>query len=352
MVTLPLEQEGKEEQYSEEESAAMRVYSKWSKLVVNICVKNDNDEIVAHGSGFLWDDKGHVVTNAHVLHIGQEYLISHVSKGKVAMVEARLLGADSLRDVAVLRMNGKPTKFNSYQGGVPRVGQRVHVLGSPFGLEQSLSVGVVSATGRELGIRRDRPPLFDLVQMDAAVNRGCSGGPMVSASGRLLGMTVAIATPTGAFAGVGFSVPYETVRNCAEVIIESDGKRVPPFATLGVVLASPRAVASLGVRDGLLVVRTRHGGPAQKAGLRGTETIAGSVVLGDFIVGIEDVHVKKVADVWRALRKHEVGDEITIRVRRLNEGPVSMNITLMDRQEIGEDAIHSAKVSPSPFAKL
>ncbi len=331
------------EEYSAEETAAMGVYGRWRKLVANISVTDEEGDTVGQGSGFVWDGAGHVVTNAHVVGGGDVYTVTFgTSTRQQAQVTARLLGADKLRDVAVLRLDEVPFECPPLRGGAARVGQRVHVLGSPFGLEHSLSVGVVSATGRELTVRRERPPLFDLIQIDAAVNRGCSGGPVLSATGRVLGMTVAIATITGAFAGVGFCVPYETVRLCAEVIIESEGERVPPFATLGVVLAPAATVKSLGVGDGLLVVETREGGPARKAGVRGTERVEGGlVVLGDFIVRIEEVEVRKVIDVWRALRKFQVGDDIEIDVRRQNQGRVTLHVTLMDRQKIGEDAVES-----------
>eukprot|EP00171_Calliarthron_tuberculosum_P017142 IDg17142t1 len=177
------------------------------------------------------------------------------------------------------------------------------------------------------------------IRVDAAMNRGCSGGPVLSSAGAVLGMTVAIATPSGAFAGVGFAITHESLVASARVLIESNGLHVMPCVALGVALAPRAALRTLRMRGGLLVLSTRAGGPARRAGMRGTVVLPGGAVsLGDVIVRVGGEPVSVSADVWRALRRCAVGDRISVVVRRQSVGELVLSVELMDMHDTGEDA--------------
>lgn len=184
------------------------------------------------------------------------------------------------------------------------------------------------------------------------MNRGCSGGPVLSSSGAVLGMTVAIATPSGAFAGVGFAIPFETLRTSARELIASQGARAPPCVALGVVLAPRAALRTLRIPEGLLVLSTRKGGPASRAGMRGTVVLpGGGISLGDVIVRVGDALVSVSADVWRELRHRSVGDRVDVAVRRPGVGELVLSVELMDMHDVGEDAIAERRQS-APRPKL
>lgn len=265
------------------------------------------------GSGFIWDDKGHVVTNYHVVQ-GSASLSVIINNHEY---EARILGAEPKRDIAVLAVKFdpkettlKPVKLGSSSRLM--VGQKVLAIGSPYGLDRTLTTGVISALGREiLGVGKVTIP--DMIQTDASINPGNSGGPLLDSSGRLIGINTMIYSKTGSSAGIGFAVPVRFVRRIVPQIIAT-GKAVTP--ALGLTLFDDDVSRRLGIQ-GVLVRNVATQGGAAQAGLRGTERLpSGRIMLGDVIVGIDKRKVKNYDDLFNALDSHAPGDQVTVRYIR------------------------------------
>jgi len=281
------------------------------------------------GSGFVWDDKGHVVTNWHV--------VRNAARAKVTLgqglesYDAILVGADPENDIAVLRIEGngldalskaKPVPIGSSSSLV--VGQAASAIGNPFGLDRTFTKGVVSALGREVrGVTG--AIIRNCVQTDAAINPGNSGGPLLDSNGRLIGVNVALVSNTGGFSGIGFAIPVDTVRRVVGQIINSGRVRKP---SLGVVIADDSAVRNLsksfngGAKmQGALIMEATPGGPAAAAGLKATRRGFRGLELGDLIVGVGREKVKCVEDLLSAVDALKVGDLVAIKYRRGAMGP-------------------------------
>ena len=264
------------------------------------------------GSGFVWDQEGHVVTNFHVTQQGDAFSVTLADQSEW---EAKVAGAAPDKDVAVLRIKAPREKLvplvrGSSQGLV--VGQRVLAVGNPFGLDHSLTVGVVSALGRELRSPNGRR-IRDVIQTDAAINPGNSGGPLLDSSGRLIGVNTAIFSPSGAFAGVGFAVPVDTVVRLVPQLI---AKGRISTAGIGVTLIPQRYNAQLGI-DGVAIAEVLPDGPAARAGLQGAQmTRAQRVMLGDRIVAVDGKPVKSEDDLRDAFEAAGVGGNVTLTIVR------------------------------------
>ncbi|HEX9734858.1 MAG TPA: trypsin-like peptidase domain-containing protein [Thermoanaerobaculia bacterium] len=265
------------------------------------------------GSGFVWDDAGHVVTNYHVVQGGQRFIV-YFADGTEA--DAEPVGGAPNKDLAVLRVKAprerlRPIRVGSSAG--LRVGQEVLAIGNPFGLDQSLTVGIVSALGRELASPAGQP-IRDVIQTDAAINPGNSGGPLLDSAGRLIGVNTAIYSPSGASAGIGFAVPVDTVKELVPQLIEH-GKPIKPG--IGVSLVSDLVARRNGVR-GAIVGATTPGGPADRAGITGVQRTRRGEVLGDVIVAVDGQGVDSVNDL--ALAFEEAGVGATVRLTVVREG--------------------------------
>ncbi len=262
------------------------------------------------GSGFVWDDQGHIVTNYHVIQSGERF---KVTLGEEEY-DARLIGIAPRKDLAVLRIEAprrslRPIPLGSSSRLV--VGQRVLAIGNPFGLDQSLTTGVVSALGREL----ESPagfPIRDVIQSDAAINPGNSGGPLLDSSGRLIGVNTAIYSPSGASAGIGFSVPVDTVRQLVPQMIEY-GKPIQPG--IGVELVEDRLARRVGVR-GVIVRQVSPDSPAERAGIEGLRQTRRRVLLGDVIVAVGDKPVESLQDLVLAFEDIGVGGTARLTLER------------------------------------
>ena len=264
------------------------------------------------GTGFLWDRRGHIVTNAHVVE-GASSATVGLPGGEVR--RARLVGLDPLHDLAVLRID--PSGADPIPLGTSadlRVGQSVYAIGNPFGLDLTLTAGVVSALDRELPGARGALAIGGLVQTDAAINPGNSGGPLLDAAGRLIGVNTAIFSPSGASAGIGFAVPADTVAHVVPQLIE-DGRFTPP--TIGIRI-DPRLdlLARRNGQPGAAILSVEPGGPAAQAGLRGARQGARGIVLGDSIVAVAGRAVEDGATLRAALGAHEPGETVTLSIRR------------------------------------
>ena len=264
------------------------------------------------GSGFIWDDNGHVITNFHV--------IQNASGAKVTLADqstwdARLVGTAPDQDLAVLSIDAPRHLLKPLPIGRStnlQVGQNVFAIGNPFGLDQTLTTGIISALGREIESVSGRT-IPDVIQTDAAINPGNSGGPLLDSAGRLIGVNTAIYSPSGSSAGIGFAVPVDTVNRVAPQLIRH-GRVIRPG--LGGRFANDVTARRLGI-DGVLTMEVVQGGAAAKAGLRGMQrNRRGDWILGDIIVGIDGEPVESLDDLMRALDQHNVGDTVQVAVLR------------------------------------
>ena len=266
------------------------------------------------GSGFVWDVDGHVVTNFHVIQ-GSER--ARVTLNDQTTWEARLVGASPEKDLAVLELDLPRNRLTPLALGTStdlRVGQKVFAIGNPFGLDQTLTTGIISALGREIESVA-RIAIREVIQTDAAINPGNSGGPLLDSAGRLIGVNTAIYSPSGAYAGIGFAIPADTVAWVVPELI-AKGKIVRP--TLGIEMVSAQGFR----RDleGALVIRVNPGSGADRAGLQEAyRDRSGRVRLGDVIVGIDGVPVRTSDDLLLALERRTAGEVVELTVERDGE---------------------------------
>jgi S1-C subfamily serine protease len=265
------------------------------------------------GTGFVWDERGHVVTNFHVI---QGANAARVTLADQSSYDAKLVGAFPDRDLAVLKIDAPAAKLPPITMGTSRdlqVGQRVYAIGNPFGLDQTLTVGVVSALNREIESFNERT-IRGVIQTDAAINPGNSGGPLLDSAGRLIGVNTQIASPSGASAGIGFAIPVDEVNRIVPRLIR-DGRFVRP--AIGVSAGPPQLQRALDVPKGVVLVQVAAGGPAARAGLqpfrRGPKD---EVLAGDVVTAVNDEPVADLDDMLAQLERRRPGDTVTLTVWR------------------------------------
>jgi S1-C subfamily serine protease len=266
------------------------------------------------GSGFIWDDRGHLVTNFHVVQGASEATV-RLADGRD--YKAALVGASPAHDIAVLRIGvgfkGPPPVPVGESAGL-KVGQKVFAIGNPFGLDWTLTTGIVSALDRSLP--SERGTIEHLIQTDAAINPGNSGGPLLDSSGRLIGITTAIYSPSGASAGIGFAVPVDTVNRVVPELIRT-GRYIRPALGIEVDEALNQRFSSMLDVQGVVVLRVAPGSAAASAGLQGaTVSRDGAVVAGDIIVAVEGRRVETVGRLLGLLDDYRVGDTVKLSVVR------------------------------------
>ncbi len=320
-----------------DEQATIHLFQQASKSVVYITTStvqsgyfnfNATEIPVGTGSGFVWDDKGHIVTNFHVL---EEAGRAKVMLPDQTVWQAALVGAAPDKDLAVLRINAPAARLHPIMLGVSQdlqVGQKAFAIGNPFGLDQTLTTGVVSGLGREIRARSGRM-IDGVIQTDAAVNPGNSGGPLLDSAGRLIGVNTAIYSPSGASAGIGFAIPVDTVNRIVPQLLR-DGKIVR--AGLGVAIAPDQALRELGV-EGVLIRTVQPGSAAEQAGMRSTQlTEDGDLVLGDVIVAVDGKKTANSEELFAALDNYKVGDTVEVTLlrnaRTKQERQVTVEVTL------------------------
>jgi S1-C subfamily serine protease len=278
------------------------------------------------GSGFIWDEHGHIVTNNHVVS-GAAGAQVRLSDGRD--IKASLVGVSPAHDLAVLRIDvsNLPPPIPLGTSGDLRVGQTTLAIGNPFGLDWTLTMGIVSSLDRALPSEDGRILIDHLIQTDAAINPGNSGGPLLDSAGRLIGVNTMIFSPSGASAGVGFAVPVDTVNRVVPQLV-AKGKYVRP--ALGVELDERlnRLITERSGLSGVAVLRVTPGSAAEAAGLRGIrQTRDGGIVVGDIIVEVDGTSVESVARLMSRLDDHQVGD--TVRLTLLRDGKtVDVNVRL------------------------
>jgi len=288
-------------------STRQRVLDYWTRNVFSVPQGT--------GSGFVWDDLGHVVTNNHVIEDAYEAAV-RLSDGR--SYSAVLVGSSPAHDLAVLRINvafDRPPPVPIGTSGDLQVGQKVFAIGNPFGLDYTLTSGLVSALDRSLPAD-DGTTIDHLIQTDAAINPGNSGGPLLDSAGRLVGINTAIYSPSGAYAGIGFAVPVDTVNRVVPELI-ARGKYSRPSLGIGVDSdINAELTKRLGI-EGVLVLNVEAGSAAEAAGLRGTKVDRdGAVIPGDVILSVNGKAVATVDALLARLDDHGVGDRVTLRLWR------------------------------------
>ncbi|KAL1531648.1 Protease Do-like 1, chloroplastic [Salvia divinorum] len=265
------------------------------------------------GSGLVWDTQGRIVTNYHVIRGASDL---KVTLSDQSTYDAKVVGFDRDKDVAVLSIEAPKGKLRPIPIGVSAdllVGQKVYAIGNPFGLDHTLTTGVISGLRREISSAATGRPIQDVIQTDAAINPGNSGGPLIDSAGNLIGINTAIYSPSGASSGVGFSIPVDTVSSIVDQLVKF-GKVTGPI--LGIKFAPDQSVEQLGV-SGVLVLDAPPNGPAGKAGLQSTKRDAyGRLILGDIITSVNGKKVANGSDLYRILDQCKVGDTVEVEVLR------------------------------------
>ena len=285
-----------------------------TRIVVDFL--GDEQEVAAgSGSGFVWDATGHIVTNYHVVQGARALRVTFQDQ---KTFDAKVVGVEPRKDIAVLKVDAprellKPVAIGQHAN--LDVGQKAIAIGNPFGLDHTLTTGVISALGRQVhGI--GGVTIRDMIQTDAAINPGNSGGPLLDSSGTLIGMNTMIFSKSGAYAGIGFAVPAATIgRIVPQIIAKGHAEQLGfdiQIDPLG------RLERRFGIR-GVAVLAVPPDGAAAHAGMRGIKQTAGGLALGDVITGVDEQKVKDFDDLYNALDQHHAGDTVSVRLQRQSE---------------------------------
>lgn len=267
------------------------------------------------GSGFIWDDNGHIITNLHVIKGASEAIV-RLADGRD--YKAALVGSSPAHDIAVLKVGiglQRPAPVPLGSSHDLKVGQKVFAIGNPFGLDWTLTMGIVSALDRSLP-SEDGRSINNLIQTDAAINPGNSGGPLLDSAGRLIGINTMIYSPSGASAGIGFAVPVDTVNRVVPQLI-SRGKYIRPG--LGITVDGKLNNRLIGMMDitGVVILSVNPGTAAEKAGLKGAIISQdGRVKPGDVIVALDSQPIESVDELLSRLDQYKVGDVVQVTVLR------------------------------------
>ena len=267
---------------------------------------------VGSGTGFIWDKSGHVVTNFHVID-GAKTLTVTLYNQKT--YPAKFVGGEPKKDIAVLKIDAPASELDPVtlpkEGYELSVGQKTLAIGNPFGLDHTLTTGIISAMGRDQrgygGVT-----IRDMIQTDASINPGNSGGPLLDSNGDLIGMNTMIFSSSGASAGIGFAVPISTIRRVVPQIIRT-GKAQQ--IGLGVSILSDAVARRNGIK-GVIIQSVSENSPAAKAGLKGLTANSRGTFMGDIIIGIDDTTINNYDDLYNTLDEHQPGDTVKVKIRR------------------------------------
>ena len=295
------------------QSSASTVFVTERRVVVDYLAGRAVEVPAGAGSGFVWDDQGHIVTNFHVIQKARKVTVTLQDQKPLP---AKLVGAEPRRDIAVLKVFAPKDKLSPVTlppAGHPlQVGQKVLAIGNPFALDHTLTTGVVSALGREVdGI--GGVTIRDMIQTDAAINPGNSGGPLLDSPGRLIGMNTMILSKSGSSAGIGFAVPVDTIRRIVPQLIKH-GK--VEQVGLGVRIDPLRRLERRFRIEGVVILGVIEGTPAARAGLRGLRETAEGVGLGDVLVGLGSERIKNYDDLYNALDARKAGEKVKLQLLR------------------------------------
>jgi len=309
-------------QLTEDEKNTIAIVKRTKNSVVfvtNIQLVRDwyfNEEKVPRGSGsgFVWDNQGHIVTNFHVIEDGVEFSVLLPNQEQR---QAKLVGKEETKDIAVLQIVGDLKDLFPIATGSSKdlqVGQKVIAIGNPFGFDHTVTKGIVSALGRKI-LGAGGVTIRDMIQTDASINPGNSGGPLLNSSGELIGMNTVIVSPSGASSGVGFAVPVDIIKKIVPEIIRF-GKAVRPG--LPMTLLTDDFAQRFRIKGrGVAVVEVASGSQAEKAGLVGIQRDRrGYYYLGDIVTAIDATKVTSYDDLFTALENYKIGDVVTLTVER------------------------------------
>jgi S1-C subfamily serine protease len=288
----------------------------------NVFESNGQESEVQSGTGFVWDGAGHIVTNNHVVQ-GTSELAVRMASGEVD--RASIVGTAPNYDLAVIRVENAgrlPPAIAVGSSGDLKVGQAAFAIGNPFGLDQSLTTGVISALKRRLPTSSGRE-IANVIQTDAAINPGNSGGPLLDSSGRLIGVNTAIYSPSGSNAGIGFAIPVDVVNRVVPDLIRNG--RVPTPG-IGIIAGNETLAARLGIQ-GVVVVRTVPNSPAARAGLQGVDTSSGRI--GDVIAAANGMPVHQLSDLTDQIEQLGIGKMIDLTIDR-NGSRMSKSVEIAD----------------------
>jgi 2-alkenal reductase len=312
------------------ERATIEIFQRVAPSVVHIAGRTDENQLstgaefaqVQTGTGFIWDLAGHIVTNSHVVQ-GASALAVRLASGEV--LPAQIVGAAPNVDLAVVAVSSAhklPPPVAVGRSSELKVGQSAFAIGNPFGLDQSLTTGVISALKRRLPTSGGRE-ISDVIQTDAAINPGNSGGPLLDSAGRLIGVNTAIYSLSGGNSGIGFAIPVDVVNRVVPQLIRNGHV---PIAGIGIIAADEGTATRLGVQ-GVVVERTLPGSPAEKAGLQSIDPRSGA--LGDIIVAANGRPVHRLADLTEEIEKAGIGHAVDLNVMR-GDTTASMRATIVD----------------------
>lgn len=315
------------------ETATIELFQRVSPSVVHVFAQPSSRSLsmaegdgeqggVQTGTGFIWDAAGHVVTNNHVVENAKPVAIRLASGETVA---AEVVGTAPNYDLAVLRLGrtrAPPAAIAVGTSADLKVGQAAFAIGNPFGLDQTLTTGIISALQRRLPTSEGRE-IADVIQTDAAINPGNSGGPLLDSAGRVIGVNTAIFSPSGASAGIGFAIPIDVVNRVVPQLIRNGQM---PNPGIGIIAGQEAAAARLGI-EGVVVLRTFPGSPAAKAGLRGVDPRTGEI--GDIIVGVNGSPVRRLSEFTAALEKAGVGGPVRLTIER-DGRTIDMQVNVAD----------------------
>jgi S1-C subfamily serine protease len=318
-----------------EEQLVIDVYARVGPAVVCITAPQQFGECI--GSGFVIDREGHVITNNHVAEAAEELLVTLADEHTVP---AEVIGTDPGSDLAVLKIDVPADELTVAELGESatlQVGQRAIAIGNPFGLERTITTGVISSLGRTLSRTDSDFQIAEVIQTDAAINPGNSGGPLLDSHGKVIGVNTAIASTSGTNSGVGFAIPVDILKQVVPELIAHGSYQHPWLGVSGRTI-SPEMVeaADLPVDTGVLIFQVEPGSPAEKAGLRGGDQevmVSGVPMLvgGDILIAIDKAEVKRFDDVVNYLASHtSVGDVVTFTVVRDGK-EVEVGVTLEER---------------------
>ncbi len=299
------------------------VYISTVKRVMNVWTRDITEVPSGTGTGFLWDKKGHIITNYHVV---EQNKTARVRLNNKKTYTARIIGRSKRHDIAVLKLDGIKHLPRPIQPGSSKsliVGQKVYAIGNPFGLDHTLTTGIISALGRS--IKNNTMMMDDLIQTDAAINPGNSGGPLLDSAGRLIGMNVAIYSPSGASAGIGFAIPVDKINRVVPNLIKN-GRYVRPHVGITATdSANKLLLRELGIK-GLLILEVERNSPADRAGLLDSQLINGELVLGDIVQAIDGHTVEDLNDFLDIIEQHQINDTVMLEV--LRQGRTKLKIPL------------------------
>ena len=308
----------------EDERNTVSVFENTVKSVVNVTnIKkarrsyfdyDATDVPVGAGTGFVWDKSGHIITNYHVIEGGDSFLITF--HGDKKQYKAKLIGKVSNKDIAVLKLIERPKELYPINAGDSKglkVGQKTMAIGNPFGLDHTITSGIISALERKImGIGNVK--IYGMIQTDASINPGNSGGPLLNSKGQIIGMNTVIYSKSGSSAGIGFAVPVDIIKRVVPDLIKN-GKVTRPG--IGIGPASEYQKARLGIKKGIVVLYVDPEGGAGKAGIKGfTRDQFGRHYPGDIILSIDKKKVNTIDDIYHVLEKYEVGNIVKAEILR------------------------------------